>query len=247
MTLSKKTLIQSAYRAILHREPDPRGLAHYSAKLGNGFNAADLITELKGSAEAIGARDNSQNGEFSIFLGYARPSRGGIVVDVGAKQKQGSNSYDLMAQYGWRGLLIEANPDNIPVIEREFSGLNYELHQAVVSNVDGPATFYLSFMSSLLPEMAAHYGTTNAVQVTTQRLGPILAEHSIPKDFDLLSLDIEGVDVPVMIDLLASGYRPRWVWIEARSIPPEIERRYQIVARTHPNLLLKLRCDSGAT
>lgn len=46
-----------------------------------------------------------------------------IVVDVGARGRDRSNSYDLMKHFGWRGVLIEANRKLIEQIRREFKGL----------------------------------------------------------------------------------------------------------------------------
>ncbi len=49
-----------------------------------------------------------------------------------------------------------------------------------------------------------------------RRLHQLLEARGIPRDFDLLSLDIEGEDVRVLNDLIGgSAYRPRWVIIEA--------------------------------
>ncbi len=52
-------------------------------------------------------------------------------------------------------------------------------------------------------------------EIPVQRLPPILAEHSKPEDFDVLSLDSEGEDAWILNDIPASGCRPRWVIIEA--------------------------------
>ena len=56
--------------------------------------------------------DHSQNGEFLELLKLivARGAPGKNIVDAGANGRERSNSYDLMLLFGWRGLLIEANP-----------------------------------------------------------------------------------------------------------------------------------------
>ncbi len=54
--------------------------------------------------------DHSQFGELSLFLTHAGRKRRGFVVDAGAHGRERSNSWDLLSQFRWRGLLIEANP-----------------------------------------------------------------------------------------------------------------------------------------
>src|SRR5436190_13250191 len=86
--------------------------------------------------------DHSQFGEFPLFLRVARPKHRGVIVDVGVLGKEGSNSYDLLSQLEWRGVLIEANPNVWDQIERDFSGLNSNLVRAAVSDVEGPVEFH---------------------------------------------------------------------------------------------------------
>ena len=51
-------------------------------------------------------------------------------------------------------------------------------------------------------------------------LTSVLAELQAPKDFDLLSLDVEGNELAVLGGLDLSIYRPRWVLIEVRDRKP---------------------------
>jgi FkbM family methyltransferase len=201
-----------------------------------------------------GVVDHSQFGEFSLFLKVARPQRHGIVVDVGTLGKDGSNSYDLMSQLGWRGVLVEANPNLWEEIERDFSGLNSNLIRCAVSDVAGKVDLHLGVaagVSSVIRATAEAWGPSRGkVEVQARRLGDILDEQQVPKDFDLLSLDIEGMDMAVLNDLIENtGYRPRWIFLEAsydfrtRSLReldllPSVQDEYEIAGQTVPNLLL---------
>ena len=201
--------------------------------------------------------DHSQFGEFSLFLKVARPKRHGLIVDVGVLGKDGSNSYDLMSQLAWRGILVEANPNSWEEIERDFSGLNSTLVRCAVSDVEGPVVFHLGVadgVSSIIRTMAEAWGPLRGeVEVPARRLGDILDEQEVPMNFDLLSLDIEGMDMPVLNDLIANtNYRPRWIFLEASldfqtkslaelDLLPAVEDQYEIVGQTVPNLLLAHR------
>jgi FkbM family methyltransferase len=201
--------------------------------------------------------DHSQFGEFSLFLKVARPRRHGLIVDVGALGKDGSNSYDLMSQLGWRGVLVEANPNLWEGIGRDFSGLNSTLVRCAVSDVEDKVVFHLGAadgVSSIIRASAEAWGPLRGeVEVQARRLGEILDEQQVPTNFDLLSLDIEGMDMPVLNDLMAhTDYRPRWIFLEASldfqtkslaelDLLPAVRDQYEIVGQTVPNLLLAHR------
>ncbi len=201
--------------------------------------------------------DHSQFDEFPLFLKVARPKHGGVIVDAGALGKDGSNSYDLLSQLEWRGVLVEANPDLWEKIEHEFAGLNSHLVRCAVSDIEGTVELHLGVVdgvSSLMRETAEAWGPSRGkVKVQARRLGAILDEQQVPQNFDLLSLDIEGMDMRVLNDLIANtDYRPRWVFLEASydfrtkslaelELLPTVQEQYEIVGQTVPNLLLAHR------
>jgi FkbM family methyltransferase len=203
---------------------------------------------------ARGVVDHSQFGEFPLFLKIARPKRNGVVVDAGALGKDVSNSYDLLSQLGWRGVLIEANPNLWERIERDFAGLNSSLVRCAVSDVEGRVVLHLGVVdgvSSIIRASAELWGPLRGhVEVQARRLGTILDEHQVPMSFDLLSLDIEEMDMAVLNDLIENtGYRPRWIFLEASfdfrtrslrelDLVPVIQDEYEILGQTVPNLLL---------
>ncbi|MEY2528595.1 MAG: hypothetical protein QOJ05_685 [Verrucomicrobiota bacterium] len=204
-----------------------------------------------------GVVDHSQFGEFPLFLKVARPRRDGVIVDAGALGMDGSNSYDLLSQLGWRGVLVEANPNLWDKIERDFSGLNASLVRCAVSDVDGMVVLELGVVdgvSSIVPGTAEAWGPSRgSVEVQARRLGAILDEQQVPRNFDLLSLDVEGMDMPVLNDLIENtSYRPRWIFLEASfdfrtkalgelDLVPSVQDQYEIVGQTVPNLLLAHR------
>ncbi len=60
-------------------------------------------------------------------------------------------------------------------------------------------------------------------RVTPDNVVALLAANFVPKDFDLLSLDIDGYDHFVMSEILSSGFRPKLLCIEINeSVPPPI-------------------------
>lgn len=264
MLFSASQVVKAIYRATLRRDPDSGGLAHFTNILEN--DPAALLTLADGffvSAEhqalftdQPGIADHSQFGEFAKILAHLTRtgSRHQIVVDVGARGRIRSNSYDLLTLLGWRGVLVEANPELRGSIEREFSGTNFTLVSCAVGLEEGILPFFIGDnedVSSLLLESTSTWGSVQkVVDVPVRPLASILAEQQVPQDFDVLSLDIEGLDVNVFDDLiLNSQYRPRIVVIEASynfktrhlrdlDVSDKTQRTYRISDVTPANLIL---------
>jgi FkbM family methyltransferase len=259
--------VESLYERLLGRTASPEEIAGQVGDLRNGrADAVRMIARFVESEEysqLVSARQfkfinaNDQFGEIALLLREwaSRSVAQQIVVDVGARGRERSNSWDLMKHFGWRGLLVEANPSLLPNIHADFSGLDYTLVGAAVSDFNGSAEFTIGSnddVSSLNPRVAASWGQTRgAVQVKVRRLPEILAEHSIPLEFGLLSLDIEGEDVKVLADTIAgSKYRPDYVIVEASQdfqitsleeldLPEIVCDTYEVFAQTRANLLLR--------
>lgn len=124
-------------------------------------------------------------------------------VELGALNgKHGSNVWHLIKEKGWSGVLIEADPTYFEVLQREYVG-----HNAICINR------FVSFDP-------VRSGASNGVQ-DDGTLEGILSTTCIPKQFDLLSLDIDGNDYHVWESL--TEHVPRVVVVEFNpSIPNDV-------------------------
>ncbi len=273
---SARGLVAAVYRALLLREPDEAGLADWSRLLASGDldleamlrrtlageefaeRSADFMMTYVAPTRSRLTNDVSQFGETWLVLRdiVNRAAKHRIVVDVGARGRERSNSYDLMRHLDWRGILVEANPGLIPSINAEFSGLNYRLINCAVSDYSGTAKFFLGVnddVSSLTHDAAQGWGAVQGeVEVTVERLSRILGQNGVPHDFDLLSIDAEGEDINILNEVVQAGYLPTYIVIEASNdyrtkslsdlpITPLVSQRYAIVEQTRANLILRRR------
>lgn len=104
-----------------------------------------------------------------------------------------SNTYELIANQNWKGVLIEGNPTKF---------------------IDLELTYANNKNAILVKRMVSFEGANT--------LDRIFEETSIPLDFDLLSIDIDGSDYHVWDSL--KKYRPKVVVIEFnQTIPGDIE------------------------
>lgn len=141
-----------------------------------------------------------------------------------------SNTLTLERDFGWRGLLVEANPYFWPAIE-EARPLALLAKTAAMPQAVGPCSFHHipSFPEiSSLSEFASGDNHDRSVfvehQVESVAVGDLLRDSGIRKDVDYISIDVEGPDVEILEAVLAAGYRPRVLTIEHNRVQDRIDR-----------------------
>jgi FkbM family methyltransferase len=276
--LDATSLIEAAYQVLLLRTVDGAGLDNWRTAINSGrvtlsefflalmrseefrANASAFFAEYANSGEHLGFHDHSHNGEVTLLLRAMINSdeRIKIAVDVGAHGKAGSNTYDLLRQFGWRGILVEANPRLIPKIEKEFAGCDFDLVNVAVSNKPGRAKLFLGIndeISSIHREWTAGWGPVHdSVEVDVETLPSVLNRSGVPKRFGLLSIDAEGEGLNLLEDALAAGYRPEWVILEVHEAMKKeslaelplselVKSTYEIAAKTNSNLIIHLKAS----
>lgn len=266
MSIGSEEAVLAIHRAVFGNAPDQAGLRAMIDEVADAPTALMMLADrMRGFADGLRASerasypDHSQNGEFRILLRRLVNAgrRHGIIVDVGVLGREGSNSYDLITSFGWKGLLIEANPALLPAIRREFGAGDVTLIGCAVGVEAGRSRFHIGAddgLSSLDHDHAAAWGPLRGeIEVDVRRLPDLLAEAAVPPDFDILDLDIEGLDVAVLNDLIAtSAYRPGHILIEASyffktqaladvGLSEAVAAEYEIVDKTVANLVLARR------
>lgn len=269
-------LVDILYRKLLLRAPDPSGHAQFTNALSNGrASVEDVLDAILTSQEFYENRANiarryhpkgengffadvSQFGEIALLIRAMMDaaSTNRVVVDVGVMGRAGSNSYDLLRWFGWRGLLVEANSNLIENIREEFGDLDYKIVNVAVSDRAGTATLHIGSsdgVSSLNENHSRMFGPTKgSITVDMETLPTILERENIPLRFDLLSIDIEGEDIKVLNHLIGtSPYRPNWIIFEAGDVDdyragllpliPQFDEDYEMVGRTTANLIFRIR------
>ncbi len=172
----------------------------------------------------------SQYGEDVLILAYLRHRQqatgeslaGGTYIEIGANRPvAGSNTYKLY-RLGWRGLVIDATP-RFEQLFRKFRRHDVCEHLAIGLG-EGPLRFYSfgvgSPINSADPSHVAHWrsefkGEPEEVCVPKQTLAQAYARHAgrFPT-VDLLSVDVEGMDLEVLQSNDWSLLRPRMVVVE---------------------------------
>ena len=179
--------------------------------------------------EAFGARFHarssySQEGEDLLLARmFDDSSLPGIYVDVGAHHPFRFSNTALLASRGWRGINIDARPGSMKPFRRfRPRDVNLELG---VSEMPAQLRFHvfaepaLNTFDADLAESRRNQGwqQTGSLLVECRPLAEILERH-LPElgaaTVDLLTVDVEGLDLQVLRSNDWSRFRPRVVLIE---------------------------------
>jgi len=167
----------------------------------------------------------SQNNEEEIIIKLFNGMHKGTFLDIGSNDGITlSNTYALANYYGWTGLLVEASPKayarllkNYELIDRDF-----DFQNVAIGTKDGYLEFYesgellnrgdIALVSSSVPSELKRWESLNmpfekmTVPMTSVETMLARSRHS---KFDLLSIDIEGMELEVLpqIDFFKLGIK----------------------------------------
>jgi len=168
---------------------------------------------------------HSQNNEEDIILNLFKLKRNGTFLDIGANDGVTlSNTFALANNYGWTGLLVEASPKAYERLLKNYELINGQIdfQNVAIGKEDGFLDFYesgellnkgdVALVSSGVKSELDRWASLNMpfekLSVTMTTIKTML-ERSRHFRFDLLSLDIEGMELDVLpqIDFDALGIK----------------------------------------
>jgi FkbM family methyltransferase len=166
----------------------------------------------------LGPKRYSEENEELLIRHFFRDRRFGVFVDVGAGHYlQGSNTYFLEKELGWRGVAIDAN--TAYAADYVAHRPNTQFFGVFVSDrSDEQVDFFLvpnnPTRSSGSAEAVAGAGRVVTEKVRTATLNDLLRSNSITR-FDFLSLDIELGEPKALAGLDLEVFHPELVCVEA--------------------------------
>jgi FkbM family methyltransferase len=166
--------------------------------------------------------DYSENGESSYIKRLIKPDFPPFVVDVGAFDgKHLSNTYYFIKHHKWSGIMVEPLPDNFHALQRTYANKPGVICvNKACSGAAGTAKLFLASHGGMATlstddiEWFRQVKTNQVLEVPTDTLTNILAEHNCPADFSILSVDTEGLDLAVLTSLDFNRFSPRIIVTE---------------------------------
>jgi len=203
----------------------------------------------------------SQEGEDLILyrMIYGKIEKG-FYVDVGAHHpKRFSNTY-FFYRKGWQGINIEPMPGSKrkfdKVRPRDFNleiPINSKEEELTYYIFNDPALNGFSKDLSLLRNQSSDYKIIKSVNMKTRTLSSVLEEYlSGGQKINLLSIDVEGLDLEVLKSNDWRTYKPDFIMVEDKEfniVQPEKstiynflqEMNYQLMAKTLSTLIFNLK------
>jgi len=156
----------------------------------------------------------SQNNEEQIILDHFGPVFKGTCLDLGANDGVTLSNTRACIERGWKGVMVDASTEMCEKLRR----FDVEVHNVALGNTDGFLTFYesgehlgkgdRSLVSTIVPAEMDRWTNETFTPVTVECVTfATLLTRSAHKTFDLISIDIEGMDLDVLrqMDLTALG------------------------------------------
>lgn len=170
-----------------------------------------------------------------IFALIANRFRPGFFVEIGANDGFTlSNTVYLEEQFGWNGLLVEANPQYL-------DSLNNRKSQSIIAAVVEQEGYYEFCSAGLYGGVAKFLDKThekmtqNASSITVwgTTLERILEQNGAPKIINFISIDVEGAEVPIVEQMCGlQNYRFVCGCIEHNARQADYEKMADVLAKS---------------
>lgn len=139
----------------------------------------------------------------------------GFFVEVGANEPQLRSQTWHLEQIGWRGILIEPNPDLAEQLRQARTAQVFAVACSSPENAGRMLPLHVAGpLSSLDAErMAPGAQAERSVPVPIRTLDQILVEAQAPP-IDFLSIDVEGHEIEVLRGFDIGRWKPRLILLE---------------------------------
>ncbi|WP_413267761.1 FkbM family methyltransferase [Floridanema flaviceps] len=198
---------------------------------GNNLNMKNFDGLAINSYQNMTQISYAQHDEDLEIMKLFKFKASGYYVEVGANDGKTNSNTALLEEKGWKGLLIEANPDlidscvesrpnsivvNYAVVAPDNVG-NVDFYKVVggPGSLDGLST---TVGSENFTEMINRYGgEVQKISVPATTLDELLKRYNSPLEFELLSIDVEGAEMEVLRGFSIAHFKPKIVIVEDNS------------------------------
>jgi FkbM family methyltransferase len=166
----------------------------------------------------------------------------GYFVEVGANHPRHLSQTWHLEQRGWDGVLIEPQPELAAALRRQRLAKVYAVACASPRQAGRLMSLHLAGIhSSLDPYLnISTIRPQGTIEVAVTTLHAILLDAGAPRPIDLLSVDVEGLEIDVLKGFDLKRWRPRLILIEDLAMNLDLHRHlrsrgYKWVRRTGLN------------
>ena len=176
---------------------------------------SSLLNRANFSIRQVSQFNNEPGIEQQLVQNFFQSQRG-FYVDVGANDPVLDSQSQHLEALGWRGLLVEPDPDCCELLRKTRTGKVIELACSSPENAGKQLQLNRAGPHSTLENKPIALGAVvrSTVSVRCETLDAILSANATPVGFDLLSIDIEGHELVALSGFSFAHWKPRMVLIE---------------------------------
>lgn len=188
-----------------------------------------------------------QYGEDQWIVEHLSTPSAGFFVDVGAGNGTTCSNTRMFEERGWQGLCIDADPRSYLtlVMERRLA------YFSAIRSFEGVTHVFLNDEMPDFTRVTGTIGTGRTIPVPCVPLGVLLQRLNLQRHIDLLSVDVEGIELEVLQSFdIASDY-PSIIIVEYETLGMDEQRDqvltffqplpYTCVHQTRANLIFQRR------
>lgn len=207
---------------------------------------------------------HSQNNEDEIILSYLPLHFQGTILDIGANDGQTySNSRIFIERYNWNGVLVEPSSQCVQLLNKLYKDvkrvqivpyaidLDNQDKTLYIGNIQDTPTS-INQVSTLKIHEKYYWEINRGVKYEEETVKCItikeLLELSKFKHFDIVSIDVEGLDFEILSGLISYNIKPQFIIIEHNSVQLTLEKignlindSYIIIHNNSINNIYKLK------
>jgi FkbM family methyltransferase len=164
----------------------------------------------------VRAAEISHDEEQRLVSAFFDDARNGYFVEVGANDPFERSQTWHLEQLGWTGVLVEPQPDLAVRLVKARKAAVFAVACSSPDAAGGMLPLHVAGPLSALDRdrMAPGAELQSVIDVPVRTLDDILEEASAPYPIDLLSIDVEGHELEVMLGFDFGHWRPRLVLME---------------------------------
>ena len=157
---------------------------------------------------------------YEKYFGY--PSKG-YFVEVGAYDGDFVSNTSCLADHGWGGLYIEPMPPHYQKCMKRHKENDVTVAQVAIGLEEGEQTIYFGDTLTTLDieqvkryreiDWAQHIGFSES-SCQVMRLDTLMNQIEVPKEFDVLVVDVEGKEAEVFKTFELDEWKPKMMIIE---------------------------------
>jgi len=202
--------------------------------------------------------DMSQFGQSEVLLKYLNYENG-FFIEAGANDGVvQSNTFYFEKELNWTGLLVEPNhfkykeciENRVNSICENFALVSSDFENDVIrGSFSGPSNSLTGrvidrktevFNKNILKEFYLHYRQRDIVEVRCATLTDLLEKHNIT-NIDLLSLDVEEYELPILKGLDFNIYRPKYLLVEIFPFKKSKEEMFSFLKKKEYKFVEKIQ------